>query len=423
MQISSGKRIRFGCFVVLIAFAMMALSFTSTISARAEDATLSSTNGYVHVGWLSEVVNWNPLNVEMVEDYVVCHLMYSTLFTYDQDWNGPVYDLATGYFQMVDSHTGKMTTYINITDTAYFRNVANPTDLSRPLTAYDVAFTFNLIKSNSGGAFRLYLSEVSNITAISDYMVSMDTPYAKATLLDDLAGIPIVPKYLWESYSKPLGSMSPENLVGSGPFIFDSYLKGSWYKFDTAPNYHGSADYGATRTVSIAGIQYTIYTSTVVLTVAANTGTEDFVVLTGDIRTFVENLGDGASVNVYKAAVQEPGICDIAINAIPESFQTSTYGVHHPALNDPNVRKAIMMTLKKDYITNTVLNGLATIGSSVVQPGYWQADIQNQLAYDPVAAKSWLMTHGWSADADSDGYLEATAGNAYGVPAGTELSG
>ncbi len=423
MLFSSSRRIRFSCFVVLIAFAMMALAFTSTISARAEDATLTSNDGYVHVGWLSEVVNWNPLAIEMVEDYVVCYLMYSTLFTYDEDWNGPVQDLATGYSQTIDSQTGKMTTYIDITHNAYFRSLVNPTDTSRQLTADDVAYTLNLIKNNPSSSFDWYLLEVSNITAVSDFTVSMDTPYAKATLFDDLAGIPIVPKYIWEGLSNPIGSLNPADLVGSGPFMFDSYTKGSWYKFSTAPNYHGAIDYGAARTVNIEGILYTVYTSSDALINGANTGAEDFVVLTGDLYGYVEHLGQDASVNIFKAAVQEPGICDIAINAIPNSFRVSTYGSHHPALNDPNVRKAIMMTLNKDYITNTSLQGLATIGSSVVQPGYWQAQIQDQLPYDPSAAKDWLMSHGWSADADGDGYLEAIPGNIYGVPAGTELSG
>ena len=388
---------------------------TGTVSAADE--------GYVGVGWLSEIVNWNPLAIEMVEDYVACYLVYSALFTYDQNWNGPVYDLATGYYQRVNPTTGVMTTTINITDTAYFRNAANIDDTSHPLTADDVVFSFQTMKDNTGATFDWYLEEVSNITKVNNYAFSMDTPYAKATLIDDIASMPIVPKYLWETYPNALASMNPGELVGSGPFVFESYLKGSWYKYMTAPNYHGTSDYGAERTVKIDGILYTVYTSTQGLTQDINSGVQDFAVLTGDMRSFLEALGAGASVNVYKAAVQEPGICDIAINAIPASFVKKPYGSHHAALNDPNVRKAIMMTLNKDYIVNVTLEGYGKIGSSVVQPGFWQADIQNQLPYDPVAAEAWLNSHGWNVDSDGDGYWEAAAGNGYGVPAGTELTG
>ena len=242
-------------------------------------------------------------------------------------------------------------------------------------------------------------------------------------MIDDIASLPIVPKYIWETYPNALASMDPEDIVGSGPFIFDDYYKGSWYRFLRADNYHGSTDYGAERTVNIDGILYTVYTSTDALCSAVNSGDEDFVVLTGDVPSFDGKLGDGASVNVYKAAVQEPGICDIAINAIPASFQKGSYGVHHVALNDPNVRKAIMMTLDKDSIVNGPLKGYAQKGSSVVQPGFWQATIENQVSFSTSAARNWLMTHGWSANADGDAYLEAEAGNLYGVPAGTELSG
>ena len=416
------KTIRALAIMIVMVLTVSAMSVLITGSPAAENAS-AAAGDYVRVGWLSEIVNWNPLNIEMVEDYVACYLQYSALFTYDQDWNGPVNDLATGYYQVIDEGTGVMTTYINITDNAYFRNLDDVNDDSMPLTSADVVYSFQTMKENTA-AFDWYLEEVDNIIATGPYQISMETPYAKATLIDDISALPIVPETYWDAnFANPVGTMKPEEGMGSGPFVYEDMVKGSWYKFKTAGNYHGTADYGLERTVDIAGILYTLYTSTDALCQALNAGNEDFIVLTGDVPSFDEVLGAGASVNVYKAAVQEPGICDIAINAIPSSFVQGSYGAHHPALNDPNVRKAIMMTLNKDFIINGTLRGYGLIGSSVVQPGYWQTTIQNQLPYDPVAAKAWLMSHGWGADADSDGYLEAQAGNLYGVLAGTELSG
>ena len=66
------------------------------------NASAATTND-VQLGWLNfEVQNWNPLCIEMVEDYVVCYLLYSGLFTYDENWGGPVNDLATGYYQVIN---------------------------------------------------------------------------------------------------------------------------------------------------------------------------------------------------------------------------------------------------------------------------------------------------------------------------------
>ncbi|MEW5748355.1 MAG: PKD domain-containing protein [Candidatus Thermoplasmatota archaeon] len=389
----------------------------------------AADEGYVRVGWLSTIVNWNPLAIEMVEDYVACYLIHSSLFTYDQDWNGPVNDLATGYTQEVHAN-GSMTTTITITENAYFRSADNIDDTTHQLTASDVAFALNLMKANEGGAFDYYLIEVSDIIAVDEFTVSMWTPYVKATLIDDITSLPIVPEYIWTDVKNPLGGMAPETLVGSGPFVYEDMLKDAWYKFKRAPNYHGATDYPGVRDVDegLNGIIYTVYTDMPALCLAMNSGTEDTVVLTGDVPSFVDTVGgSSATVNVIKAAVQENGICDIAINAIPDVFRLPTYAdTGHVALLDPQVRKAIMMTLNKDYINETLLSGLATLGASVVDPGFWHKIIENQVPYDPAGAKAYLEANGWD-DADGDGFLEATD-SAFGVQegyfdAGTELSG
>ena len=381
---------------------------------------------YVHVGWLSTVVMWNPLNMEMVEDYVVCYLVYSALFTYDWNWEGPVNDLATGYWQEVHAN-GSMTTYINITTSAYFRGIDDPTDTSHPLTAFDVAWTFNLIKNNSGGAFDWYLEEISYVTAhervpgsgVYD-QVRLWCPYQKATLIDDISALPVLPQYHWEANgfdNQALSNMDPEDQIGSGPFMFESYSRDSWYKFKTAPNYFGEADYGAARTVRVEGVMYTVYGSISGMCLDLDKGLQDVIILTGDLNAFENAVGgDGASVNVIKAAVAENGITDLAINAIPDWFdQGGGYLNRHPALLDPHVRQAIMMTLNKPYIVNDMLGGRPIMGSSVVQPGYWQADIQNQLPYDPAGAKQLLLDNHWVVN--SDGWLEATD-EVYGVQEG-----
>jgi ABC-type transport system substrate-binding protein len=409
----------------------MAISAIPMVADESPVETVSAAenDGYVRIGWLSTVVNWNPLAIEMVEDYVVCYLIHSSLWTYDQDWNGPVNDLATGY--SFDVHpNGSMTTTINITDTAYFRNAANIDDKSHPLTADDVAFSLNLMKANEGGAFDWYLQEVSDIQVVSEYTISLWTPYQKATLIDDLTLLPIVPRYVWEGIKNPLANMNPEELVGSGPFVYETMLKDSWYRFKRAPtdSYHGAADYPGVRDVDegINGILYTVYSDMPGLATAMNAGVEDTVVVTGSVPTFVDSIGgSSASVNIIKAAVQENGITDIAFNAIPEIFRTQTYCTGNPLLLDPIVRKAIMMTLDKDFINETLLKGLGTLGDSVVDPGFWHKDIDNELPFDPAAASAMLDTNGWNMGPND--YYVATD-QAYGVQmdffeVGTELSG
>ncbi|MGQ9587592.1 MAG: ABC transporter substrate-binding protein [Thermoplasmata archaeon] len=426
MSSKSGRLVRFLAVFVVMALAssvvpMMTFGGEPTVENVAAQANI------VKVGWLSEIVVWNPLNIEMVEDYVACYLVYSCLVTYDENWEGPVGDLALSWNQTVHPD-GTMTTYFNLTHNAYFRNKANPSDTSYRLTSRDVVWTYELIMNTTGGSWDFYLRNVTAITAVDPFTVRIDTDYTKATLIDDLTGIPILPCDIFSKNKQfmrdPIKySMDPTENIGSGPFYFDSWLRGSWYQFRTAPNYHGTADYPALKTVDIDGVLYTVFSDTSGMVLAMNNLNQDCIVLTGDVNLFKNQLG---GPGVYKVAVPEPGICDIAINGIPEDFTTNQWGFGDEFLRDYWVRKAIMMTLDKDYIRESLMFNYSIIADSVVQPGYWHYTPQNQVSFDPAGAKALLEAHGY-ADIDGDGYLEATA-DAYPVQmgwksVGAELSG
>ena len=428
--VTSGIRVL--ALLIVAAFAMSGLP--SAVFYEPATMNAAAAENIVKVGWLSEVVNWNPLNIEMVEDYVVCFLVFSCLYTYDQDWNGPVRDLAISE-ENITNGDGSVTTYIDITQNAYFRNSANPTDTSYKLTARDVSWTFNYIKNNTGGAFDWYLSELT-ISQSGEFQVRIDVDYPKATLLDDIADLPIMPAKIWEVEDYGLNNMKPADLVGSSAFFYDSSLTASWYKFLKAPNYHGEADYGSARTVKVDGIQYSVYSDTSALTIDMNAGAVDVGIFTGDMNNWEKKLGDStATVKIYKAAVQEPGITDIALCAIPleirdwvrDEYKDPDYCDGHLALLDPVVRTAIMMTLNKTYILDVIMGGYATRADSVVPPTYWQADLTDLVPFSPYDAKQYLIDNGWSGDADDDGYLEADATCALvideTIAVGFELSG
>jgi ABC-type transport system substrate-binding protein len=382
---------------------------------------------YVNVGWLNmEVSFWNPLTMQMVEDYVVANLMYSALFTYDQNWGGPVGDLALEW-DVEPQANGSMSTYIRITDHAYFRDIDSLDDTSRKLTADDVKWTFDLIMANTGYTFDWYLRDIWAINVLSETELEINTTYTKATLIDDLCGIPILCEEYWSTLSNPMAkNMRGDQQLGSGPFVYEDEVGGSWYAFKKAPNYFGEDEYGDARTVKVPGILYEVYTDVNAIALDLNDGNLDCVNLQGDVTTYSETLGVGADVEVLKFAVSEPGICDIAINGIPEYFDTPTYYGGNPVLRDPAVRKAIMMTLNKTYINEVLLEGLSIQADSVVQPSEWHADI-TELPFDPYGARDVLIAAGYSADSDGDDLLEATA-SAYAVQqgwvsVGFELSG
>ena len=361
-------------------------------------------------GWLSDILVWNPMNLEMVEDYVACFLIYSALFTYDEDWNMLVGDLAREWdFEIMDNGTPSdesddyVVANIVITENAYWRSKDNLEDTSNPVTAEDVKFTYEMIIAEDSGAWPLYLEGIEEINVVDTYEVEIVTNKVKAVLFEDLSGIPIVPKYIWETYkTNPCTkTMQPDQLVGCGPMVFDSMLESAWWKFITAPNYHMATDYGEDGDVDIDGALFTMHGSPTELTMAMNAGNEDTIVLTGEPNLYLNTLSD----SFVKQAVQENGITDVALNAIPFENRTTTYGNGFELLVDPILREAILMCMDKDFINEGIMKGLSTEANSVVQPGYWHLNVTPEIPFDPEGARQLLLDNGY-ANLDSDDWLE-----------------
>ena len=397
--------------LVLSAVPMFAPEMDVTQNAAAAEA-------YVKVGVMQDFEFWNPLNLELVSDYVACYLMFSVLFQYNQDWEGPINDLATGYTQYVDPVQGNMSTYITITQNAYFRNIEDLEDTSQKLTANDVKFTIDTIKANPGGAWDDYLKNITEVRVVSEFQVCFETDFAMATLIDNLVWIPILPQYQWSSLpgGQILTNKDPDWLIGSGPFVFNNSVVGSWYRFDKAPNYHGSTDYPSgdeERIVDFDGIQFSIYTDASGLVLDMNSGILDVVDVSGSVGLYLDVLDTG-SPYIEGFSTSEMGIIDVALNAIPMDFRTPTFGDGNPLLLDPLVRKAILMTMDRDRIVNDLFRGLPTAGDSVLSTGFWHNDVA-ELPYDPAAAKTMLLANGY--EEGTGGTLQATA-TAYPVEMG-----
>jgi len=419
------RRAKHALIVVLVVALMVFASLALPRMQPANNATAAGSH-YVKLGMMQDVSFWNPLYMALASDYLVCYDVFSVLFQYDQDFGGPVNDLATGYYQVIHPG-GNMTTFINITDHAYFRNLKNPYDTSHILTPADVEFTIELILANPGGIFDQYLTDIDGVNVTGAHQVAIDTAFSKSTLIDDLVWIPILPKFQWESVptAEVLTNKDPAWLIGSGPFMFNSSVPGSWYKFDRAPNYCGSKDYPTTRVVKVDGLVYCIYTDMSAMVLDMNSGALDAVSVSGSPNLFTEQLGRG-NLHITKMTTHENGMVEISINAVPMDFRTATYGKGNPLLLDPYVRMAIEMTLNRSRIANILLNGLATPGDSVLPSGpsgpfFWHKNITNALPFNTTEAMELLLAHGYS-DTNGDGVLEATS-SAYPVMQGWASAG
>lgn len=109
----------------------------------------------------------------------------------------------------------------------------------QPLTAEDVKFTFDYIRSHPHPWYSREIAVIKSAETISPLQVklTLNTPYAP--FLINIAGtIPILPKHIWQNVDDPMKFTSPAAVVGSGPFRLAKYDKAtSLYIYEANQNY------------------------------------------------------------------------------------------------------------------------------------------------------------------------------------------
>lgn len=148
-------------------------------------------------------------------------LIQSTLFKKDSNAD-LINDLATGY---TVSEDGLVWT-VKIRDNVKFHDGV-------PLTAKDVAFTFN---TAAGAAGDVDLSMLEKATAINEDTVEFKLNDNQATFINKLSVIGIVPEH---AYSEAYG----QNPIGSGPYEFVQWDKGQQVILKANPDYYGQQPY------------------------------------------------------------------------------------------------------------------------------------------------------------------------------------
>src|ERR1700733_15224786 len=88
-----------------------------------------------------------------------------------------------------------------------------------PMTPADVAFTYKYIKQHS--AINLGGLNIKSVTSSGD-TVTLTFPTAQYTNLENIAGVAILPKSVWESVSNP-STFQDADPIGTGPYTLGSF--------------------------------------------------------------------------------------------------------------------------------------------------------------------------------------------------------
>ena len=106
------------------------------------------------------------------------------------------------------------------------------------VTARDVAFSMNLLKSKGHPSYRLMLNELASATAESDEIfVAQLTPKRSRDLHLIVAGLPVFSEKFWSTRNFEASTLEPP--LGSGPYKVGRFEQGRFIEFERVATYWG----------------------------------------------------------------------------------------------------------------------------------------------------------------------------------------
>lgn len=309
-----------------------------------------------------------------------CHepLIQSTLVTTDKDMN-VTGDLATDFKVSEDGLTWTFT----IRDDVKFTD-------GEPLTAQDVAFTYETVKTASTS--EMDLSMLDSVIAVDDKTVEMHLNKPFNAFLYSAAVIGIVPEH---AYDDNYG----ENPIGSGRYVLSSWEKGQQIVLEANPDYYGEAPKMKKLIV--------VFMEEDASLAAAKAGEVDLAYTSA---TYSDQEIDGYSLLDVKT-VDSRGI-SIPTGKSGETLQDGddVYQVGNDITSDVAIRQAMNYGVDRQAMIDNVLNGYGTIAYTAGDGMPWSSP-DMKVDYDKDKATQILSDAGW-VDSDGDGVVDKDGVNA-----------
>lgn len=348
----------------------------------------------VRIGWAGSPDTLNPGMAILTEAYTIFELVYDSMYELNLDGSFTL-SLAES---VTNSDDGLVWTY-KIRDGIKWHD-------GEPLTAEDIAFTYNLYKDTPEYPYLngYYTPYFDTIVATENNEVVLTLTEAIPNIESQLVFLYVLPKHIWEGVDK----LEYENfeMVGSGPFKMAEYVQSEFVRL-TANKEHFLTP------PKVDEVVFQTFENQDALVQSLKTGQVDMI--TEMPNTAAESLKAEENVQLVVGSPLAPGVTDIIFNQTdPENCPTDEGGLctGHPALRDREVRLAMAHATDKQKLIDVVLLGLGNPGLTLIPDGLgvWYNDSLQDYAFDVAKANQILDDAGY-ADTDGDGVREMPDGS------------
>ncbi len=256
-----------------------------------------------------------------------------------------------------------------------------------PITSADFVFTYEMYMSDANSPLtRSPYDKVASVEApnATTVVITFNEPYAPWLALFSR----VLPMHVLQPLFETNGTIDNAEwnrapLVGSGPYVFDTWEIGSFIRFVRNENYYNPPPLIDTVVVSFIP----------------------------DEEAYLAALKNGdADVGTFIAfsdipELEETGFLNIALHASGYNegwiFNLDP-NTGHPALQDVNVRRALALAFDRWKIDNDLLLGYTFPPSSYWENTPYDNPDLEPIPYDPVLATQLLDEAGW-VDSNGDG--------------------
>jgi len=369
------KQLRWQILVVLVTLAIVAvLLYTQQTSPETGGVIQQQpeqggvyTEGLVgSLGRLNPLLDWNN-----AADRDVDNLLFSGLVRFDQR-GLPQADLAESWGVSQDGTIYNFT----IRPNAIWHD-------GMPVTSDDVLFTIEMMKS----AGSLYPQDIKDlwgrveVEQLNEKNLKFTLPEPYVPFIDYLT-FGVVPKHLLESVPAEQIASADFNInpVGSGPYMFDQLIVDNGQimgvVLSIAPNYYGNPPF-------IEQVVFRYYPTSVDAFDAYRQG--DVFSVSQVSRDILQTALEEPNLSFYTSRMPQMGFVLFNLTSPDVVF-----------LQDPVVRRALMLGLNRPNMINNIMQGQAYVADSPILPGSWAYyDGIEHFEYDPEAAITLLKAEGY----------------------------
>lgn len=354
----------------------------------------NSQPSIVRIGSAASPDSLNPGVAILASSYTIFELVYDSMYKLNLD--------GTFRLDIADSATvsddGTTWTF-KIKDGLKWHD-------GQPLTAEDVAFTYNLYKDTPEYPYMngYYTTYFDTITATDNNEVVLKLTEAIPNIESQLVFLYILPKHIWENQNK----LEYENteMIGSGPFKMAEYSQNQFVRLEANKDYFGTKP-------KVDQIIFQTFDNKDALVQAIKTGQVDMI--TEMPNTAAASLKEDPNIELVTGAPLSPYVADIIFNQMdPAKCPTDAGGIcsGHPALRDKNVRLAMAYATDKQKLIDVILLGLGKPGLTLIPDGLgaWYNDTLIDYQYDVAKANQILDDAGYK-DTNGDGIREMPDGS------------